>query len=280
MAFRLIQQTYKAGILFYVMKFGKILGKSWEEYKVNFRAIFKLILIFVGIPLLILNLVQLILLFSNSDFYQLMTSSPNPNILLSPFLWVMVGLSVLLGLIVFLFQLFAQAGLIGSSLDKSKFSYKEIVTAGRGFFLKFLGFSIVAGLFLLGLFLLLIIPGIIFGVYWMFAVYVLYYEKKGILASLKRSREIVKGKWWRTFGYAILFSLIMLLVSWAGGLITMPTSAIYNSLIISGQPISEIFLGFHYLLGFISGFAVSLIQIPLSVLFFKNFYLEMKKSRK
>ncbi len=68
--------------------------------------------------------------------------------------------------------------------------------------------SILQWLCLFGLFLLLIIPGLIFAVFWYFTLYiVLYYGKTG-MDAMKESKSIVTGRWWKTLGYMLLIGII------------------------------------------------------------------------
>ncbi len=46
-------------------------------------------------------------------------------------------------------------------------------------------------------------------IFWIFASYIFIGENKGILESLKISHQIVKGKWWKVFGWTLLFVLIL-----------------------------------------------------------------------
>tara|TARA_Y100000310_G_scaffold340257_1_gene435374 strand:+ start:120 stop:902 length:783 start_codon:yes stop_codon:yes gene_type:complete len=251
------------------MRFGKIFSKSLGEYRSNFGVIFKLFLLFIGIPSLLLIALQLPNLISAELPLTEVSGLPPID---SPTFVLFLLLTIIVIIAAFVFQLFAEAGLIGVSVKKSKFNFKELVKMGRATFWKFLGYSIVVGLFTFGLFLLLIIPGVIFAVFWVFSVYILFNEKTGILESLRRSRQLVKGKWWKTFGYIVLFSLILLLISWAGGIIT----SLIQTILATGLYSSVNSIILLSLLVAIVNFIVALIQVPLSILFFKNFYLEMK----
>jgi len=61
--------------------------------------------------------------------------------------------------------------------------------------------------------LLLIIPGIIFAVWFTFSVYILVFEGQKGTQALRRSRELVKGYWWPVFGRLCLMFGIAFLVS-------------------------------------------------------------------
>ena len=122
--------------------------------------------------------------------------------------------------------------------------------------------------FLLGLFLLLIIPGIIFMIYWIFGSYVFLDEDKGILYSLKKSRQLVKGNWWKMFGYLILIMIILFIFAILIGIIlALP-------ILFSGNSI--VYIAFDG----ISNLIVSLAFYGFLTLFFKNIYLEWKGKSK
>lgn len=61
----------------------------------------------------------------------------------------------------------------------------------------------------IGGFILFIIPGIIFSIWFSLAGYVLVSENKKGMDALKRSKELVGGYWWAVFGRAVLFNLIL-----------------------------------------------------------------------
>ena len=58
---------------------------------------------------------------------------------------------------------------------------------------------------------LVIVPGIYFGIAWgLYAFCIIFEDKKG-WDALRRSKELVQGKWWKTAGYLFLLSCISML---------------------------------------------------------------------
>ena len=55
-------------------------------------------------------------------------------------------------------------------------------------------------------------------VIWFFAFEAIMIEGKESIAALGRSRELVRGNWWRLFGVGVVFVLIFGAVSIAGGI--------------------------------------------------------------
>ncbi|MBQ6103157.1 MAG: hypothetical protein IJL06_05740 [Kiritimatiellae bacterium] len=67
--------------------------------------------------------------------------------------------------------------------------------------------GLLAGLVLIGLTLLLIVPGIIWGIYYSFLVPVVAFGLSGTEA-LAESKRLVKGNWWRTLGCVFVIGLV------------------------------------------------------------------------
>jgi hypothetical protein len=96
-------------------------------------------------------------------------------------------------------------------------SAKESFKEARPFIWLFIWLSVLTSILVILWSLLLIIPGIIFSIYYSLAVYVFFFEGKKGMEAIKRSKALVKGYWWPVFGRTIGFSLIvwlfMILVS-------------------------------------------------------------------
>lgn len=233
------------------MGFGSIFRQSWKDYKNNFKTIFWLMFVFYLIPFALLTFFQI---YSGFD--------AGAGFSAGLIFWLIVLLGVM-----FFAGLFYSLGIMAASLFKKKFSFSESAGYAKKHYWRYFGFVILIFIYLAVLFLLLIIPGIIFSVFWAFAPYIFIYEKKGIHESLRESFRLVKKRWWKTFGYGILMILIVLAIGIVGGIV----SGIF-SFFLHGQ-------GYTAVDALINA-VVNFITLPLMILFFKNFYFEMKKSRK
>jgi hypothetical protein len=67
--------------------------------------------------------------------------------------------------------------------------------------------AIICGFFLVIGYILLIIPGIFLTVAWIVAVPAVMFEGSSAFGSLRRSYDLVKGRWWATFG-ALLLAIV------------------------------------------------------------------------
>lgn len=72
--------------------------------------------------------------------------------------------------------------------------------------------QLLLGLIILGGLILFVIPAIIFGVWFAFALYFLILENKGITESLGASKTLVSGYFWTVLGYNLLYGVITSIV--------------------------------------------------------------------
>ncbi len=100
---------------------------------------------------------------------------------------------------------------------KSPLDAKEEGQKAMGLFVSLIWIGLLVGIITFGATILFILPGIYFGVALYFSE--LFLIDKGIRGSsaLKESRELIKGRWWATFGRVIsgvvLFAGLMTLIA-------------------------------------------------------------------
>ena len=68
--------------------------------------------------------------------------------------------------------------------------------------------SILGGVIIMGLTLLLIMPGIIWSIYYIFIIQIVALRELGGKTALNYSKALVKGRWWKIFGIVFLLALI------------------------------------------------------------------------
>jgi hypothetical protein len=158
------------------------------------------------------------------------------------------------------------AAIIGQAALGRPMSAGDAWRATRPVFWRLLGATLLISLIGLGIIMLGVLPGILVAIAVgqaggialavigglaaaVFALYVtfsltftapaLMLEKQGILASMSRSRALVRGSWWRVFGVVLLSGLIAAVVS---GIIGVPFAAFGGGLtgIFSGNSTGEL----------------------------------------
>lgn len=109
-------------------------------------------------------------------------------------------------------------------------SVKESWLESKKIFWPFFGLSLLVTLFVLLWMILLIIPGIIFAVFYSFAVVIFIFEGQKGMAAIKSSKGLVKGYWWQVFGRLAFIGLVLYLVSW---LLGIPVTATEDNILLS-----------------------------------------------
>ncbi|MBU1180167.1 hypothetical protein KJ885_04445 [Patescibacteria group bacterium] len=153
---------------------------------------------------------------------------------------------------------------------KAEFHCKDVLEV----FLPALLLSILVGLITAGGFLLLIIPGVLFTVWYAFTVYIAILEKKKGLILLSESRELSRGKFWPVFGRLILPNLFWGLISY------FVLAGIFNiiGLIVNKAVVNQTELGFGVNVGLLAVSAlVASFFAPLYVIVTTIVFREVKK---
>lgn len=169
----------------------KIFSESWKYFKENFQIIF-LIVLAVCVPINILLIcTPLSVLFKEHGL---------------PPVFEIYAIIILFSLV----KVIASIVLIlvtQSTIDKTIISFGQVLRKSISRWPAALGTYILLSIFLSGLFLL-VVPGIIYYVYWIFMLCAVTLRDKSGIRALSYSRAIVKGRWWKVAGYALVFGLL------------------------------------------------------------------------
>lgn len=85
------------------------------------------------------------------------------------------------------------------AVAEERLSAREALAAGRGFAAPLAWLGFLAGFIVFGGFMLLVIPGVIFMVWFFFAQFVLVQEDVHGMGALLKSKDYVKGEWFNVF---------------------------------------------------------------------------------
>jgi len=182
--------------------------KSWDIYKKNFKKFLVIAVIFFGIT-------GLIMTFIGPEIPQIpeakVQSALTPAFPLFTIPWYLFLPIILAASLV---SILGSASLISAVKEVPKnWKIKGVIKEGWSKYLSFLLVSLLTGL-VVGLgFLLLIIPGIIFAIWFVFSAYIVICEDKKGCKALSRSKELVKGYWWPTAKRVFALMIITILFS-------------------------------------------------------------------
>jgi hypothetical protein len=174
---------------------GKLFRDAWREYKSKFSTLAKIILV----PAVIVALGNALL-------------SQHGTVAVVGSLIYFVGCIVLI---------FASIALLFAIIAGTDFA--ESYRRSPGIFWSFVWVSVLGGVATLGGFVMLIVPGILMGIWFLFSRYLVIAENRRGLNALMQSREYARGYWWAIFGRMLLVSIMV-------GIIAAAASAILISI--------------------------------------------------
>jgi hypothetical protein len=232
--------------------FGNILDSSYKDYKKHFPLFMKVSFVLYFLPTII-----------SAIFY--LTNPSLQNVLGRVLIKIVPGLFSLL-------LIFTIIKILLVKREKKELELGEALRRGSEHFGEGILLSIIMGLALFGLYLLFLIPGIIFSIYWNFAYYALITDNVGITKALEHSKKVVQGRWWTVFGYIFLLGLITGVISFAVFIALMIIMGIFSMIIgnlLLGTIISTIIIGL-----------LEMLLLPFTLTFMEKFYLDLKKNTK
>lgn len=181
-----------------------LIKKSFDVYLKKIWTLVGLVLFcFTGI-LALLPFGLIALLISWGPFSQ---SNFNINIILIDILLALIGIFLAV-----LFGLWAQVATF-FAVKEDGLNFKKALAIAWPKIGPFFWVSLLAGFAVLGGFILFIIPGIIFSIWFCLSVFVFISEDLRGTAALKRSKQLVQGYWWPIFGRLFLIGILISLIS-------------------------------------------------------------------
>lgn len=195
-----------------VFDLGRVIQRTFGTIKQNAAVFFGAAALLVGLPSILLALGQNSML---SDDYSV------SGVLLTMVGAVLnfVGLYLLQGMVV-------KAAV--NSFNGKKTAFGDAFNVGVQAFLPLLGLAIVASVGMgLGL-ILLIVPGVILAVMWSVGAPVVVVERRGVTASLQRSRVLTKGYRWQVFGLIVIYVILSWIIGAAIGGLSLATGGTFS----------------------------------------------------
>ncbi len=230
---------------------GKILSESWKKFTQNFQLIL-LVTLAVYIP------INIILFFVSPDVSLGQGGIHEATI----YLGILLIFYTLIGIIATM----AIAYIVKQKIDGKTVNFSEAIKKSLSRWPAAIGTNIILGIFLFGLSLLLVVPGIIYHVYWLFVTYVVILHDKSGKSALDHSKNIVRGRWWKVAGYSLVFISLSLVAA----VIIGSMEGIILGIILALLPENFVVPILALLLGSITDFLLAYFTI-VSIIFFINF---------
>ncbi|HLD60897.1 MAG TPA: hypothetical protein VJA27_02075 [Patescibacteria group bacterium] len=241
-----------------LISISEILDKSWNAYTSKFREF---------VPYMGLLFVPILLIGSLGLAIELIMAegmAPGLSLLLIGVLAIVIGVFLM-------WSFMALTRVLREVAQGQPLShYKQHLSGTKHLIWPLIYTSLLSGLIIFGGTLLLVVPGIIFGVWYSFANYAVTLDEKKGMEALRFSKQLVSGRWWailfRLFVPAFLAGLaigvLQAIVAWAIGVLVVQFAA----------PDSVVFMFVYQLVSAI----FSVLLYPLSTLFIVYLYESAK----
>lgn len=195
------------------LQIGEILSFAWSLFRLEFKKILVVVLVVYAAT------------FVTIQFFPY-----------EPFIWLFekIGINLtayMLNLIEWIFDviiIMAISHLIERAIKEDKITWYAALRLSVSRWPLFIATNILMVIILLFLFLLLLIPGIIWSVYYTFTIFAVSLRHRTGMKALDYSKVLVKGDWWRVFGYSLAIGFISLML---GRLIGVVSEAFPNSFV-------------------------------------------------
>ncbi len=221
--------------------FGKLFSQTWALYKQRMATLATLF----ALPFVASVVSDLV----SKGHASKATTLGNIN----PAVWATAGMAALLiGLVLIVISLWIQVAsvyVIDGSEDKP--DVKALLSKSWPLVGPYLLVAILSFLAIAGGLILLIIPGIIFAIWFAFSSFTLVLDGQRGTEALKSSKALVTGRWGAVFGRFILLGVCLLGISIVAGIVVAIFPNILGSIVnsaVSNFVISPIGLIFSYLL--------------------------------
>lgn len=203
---------------------GDLITKSFALYKDNLGLFIKYVLISY-IPGAIMAVAAII--FGGAAGVLFYSEKTGMAVTLVVILAALVLIAIIASVWIFLaFIRVIASRYLGKTPDKVGVELRKAVPL----ILPYIGATILFGLIMLGGAILFIVPAVIFGVWFAFYFYEIALDNKGVVDSLKGSKELVRDRWWgillRLFAPAAVFGIIAFI---AQGIVQFPLEIVAQS---------------------------------------------------
>ena len=238
-----------------VESFTKLLNESIKSFREHFNLIIKVSIFLYFIPNVIIELIQI--------YYYNIFKTGIKHFLID------IPAGIASGITYFLL-IFTIIKIIALKKKKKEITFSEAIKFASEHFLPGLILLIKISFFLFFLYMLFIIPGIIFSIFWVFSFYALINDNVDVKEAMGHSKKVVKGRWFKVFWYVFLPGLIITLLRFSisyffslyKGLSLSQYLTMFNNHVPSVTiPVTILFL------------ILDILYVPFLVIFLEKFYV-------
>lgn len=209
--------------------FKKLVFSAWELVKPRWKNIVYLLLVEMGIGFaaaLIMG-ITLVVFPGYSLLGMITLSRVSPSLLLSaalrsPFLWIMLLVALIVGLISLVLSSFISLAFIMALKEDVQIGFGKLLEKSKLKYWDYFGALFLSGLLIALASLIFVIPGILLAIMYFAVPFIVLERGLKNMAALRASFDLVKGNTWKVFSHMLAFGFCMGIVSmilrWLGSI--------------------------------------------------------------
>ncbi len=187
---------------------GKLFSDSWKQYNDRFQLFFMISLV-ASVALLVMQIVQLYL---------------------DDSAWA-IALTIVMAIISIYISVWVQGAMTLAAHSTEQRDWQGFFSKSQTKVGVLFWASVLSGLAVLGGFILVIVPGVIFALWFVFAGFFIMYENKGAIDSMKASKALVKGNLGGLFGRFLVVGIVYIAIAIISSVVSSFTSPILYAVI-------------------------------------------------
>jgi len=193
----------------------QLFKRSWQVFKALWKDFVKLSLI-VAIPVLVLVAVLILYAVLQFNMNNAGANTAEDMAIINIVLGAIGIISILAILVMAILVSIATLFLLKHFEEKQEYTIKLLLKEAWHNFWSYILVAILSALVIIGGFILLFVPSLIFYIWFGFSLFVLVFEGLKGRAALKRSRQLVKHYGWTIFARFMYFQVVLMVVGIPG----------------------------------------------------------------
>lgn len=202
---------------------GELFEKSWNLYKAHLGTFLKI----AGVPI-VLDVIFIIVLLYYSIVHGLTLQE-----IIATAAWPVLLLVMAVSLIAYVFRLWSQAALIYAVKSEGNIKVKEAYRRSFSKVAAFIWIAFLSSLIIFGGFMFFIVPGLIFAVWFSMVYFVIIDENLRGTDALLRSREYIRGNFFKVAGLLLGLFLYLLVILIVLSVLGIVLAAVVTGLLVS-----------------------------------------------
>jgi hypothetical protein len=187
----------------------EVMNETWARIKARFWS-FTLLAAIPVISVLVIGLLLVILFILFPSLFSTLSVHTMSDLKFPFGVFIPLGIA---GLAIIAVTVWSMLALYTQAISPVQIPIKQAFLENKSRFFPFIWLSLLLGIIICGSFVFFVIPAVIFSIFFVFWIFTFLVEGERGMAALLKSREYVRGNWWKTLGYMSILFVVSIVLS-------------------------------------------------------------------